>query len=117
MGEFTIYHNPRCSKSRQTLKILNNKGVSVDIVEYLKTPPSVQELKTLIKKLSINPSELVRNKEKLFKNLSLSEASDSELLEALQQNPILIERPIVVKGEKAVIGRPPVNVERLFSGG
>ena len=112
----TIYHNPRCTKSRQTLQLIRDAGVEPTVVEYLKEPPSVEELDGLVKKLGMQPGELFRKKEALFKELGLAgkELSRDEALQTLAENPKLIERPIVVKGRKAVIGRPPENVNDLL---
>ncbi len=112
----TIYHNPRCTKSRQTLQLLRDSGVEPTVVEYLKEPPSAEELDALVKKLGIEPAELFRKKEALFKELGLAgkELSRDEALKTLAENPKLIERPVVVKGRKAVIGRPPENVNDLL---
>jgi arsenate reductase len=112
----TIYHNPRCSKSRQTLKLIRDAGVEPEIVEYLKTPPSADELGQLLEKLSLEPIELMRRKEVVFGELGLADRrlTRDEALVILASNPALIERPIVVKGRKAVIGRPPENVHELL---
>ncbi|MHC4877996.1 MAG: arsenate reductase (glutaredoxin) [Planctomycetota bacterium] len=112
----TIYHNPRCQKSRQTLQLIRDAGVEPTIVEYLKEPPSAEELDAIAKKLGIQPGELFRRKEALFKELNLAgkELSRDEALNILAENPKLIERPIVVKGRKAVLGRPPENVNELL---
>ena len=112
----TIYHNPRCTKSRQTLQLIRDAGVEPTVVEYLKEPPSVEELDSLVKKLGMQPGQLFRKKEALFKELGLAgkELSRDEALQTLAENPKLIERPIVVKGRKAVIGRPPENVNDLL---
>lgn len=114
---FTIYHNPRCSKSRQTLELLNNANVDVNIVEYLKDIPSVDTLKEIVSMLGFdNVRELMRTKETIYKELDLgrSDVSQEELLVAMVQNPKLIERPIVIKGSRAVVGRPPENVNELL---
>jgi len=112
----TIYHNPRCSKSRQTLQLLRDKGIEPDIVEYLKTPPSVAEIKELLGLLDMVPRELMRKKEARYVELGLANEGlpDADLITAMHADPVLIERPIVVKGEKAVIGRPPENVLDLL---
>lgn len=111
-----IYHNPRCSKSRQTLNLIREAGVEPDVVEYLKTPPTADELDAVLKCLKLSPEEIVRRKEPLFKELGLAEKSPSpdEWIALLVENPQLIERPIVVKGDQAVIGRPPENVLPLI---
>ena len=117
MSSFTIYHNPRCSKSRQTLALLRENGVEPAVVEYLKEPPSVGELVEICSKLGKEPLEWVRTGESIFKELGLSrkdERSREEWLEILVENPILIERPIVVRGGEAVLGRPPENVLELL---
>lgn len=112
----TIYHNPRCSKSRQTLQLLNDNNIEPTIIEYLKTPPSHDELTAIINKLGINARQLMRSKEELFKELGLDNTSlnDAALITAMIQNPKLIERPIVINGDKAAIGRPPENVLEII---
>jgi len=110
-----IYHNPRCSKSRQTLQIINDNGSSAQIIEYLKHPPTVEELTELIEKLDILPYNLLRRGEKIFKDQYKGKSfSDEEWIGIMCDNPVLIERPIVVKGNKAVLGRPPENVLELL---
>lgn len=113
----TILHNPRCSKSRQALALLNDKGVEPQIVEYLETPPSAEELKVILEKLGLGPRDIIRKGEKIFKQLELGDASlsDTALITAMVEHPILIERPIVVNGEKAALGRPPENVLTILS--
>ena len=113
---YTIYHNPRCSKSRQTLAILEQNGITPDIVLYLETPPSADELTQILKKLGINARELLRKGEEAYKDLGLKNESHSEqdLINAMVNHPKLIERPIVIKGNNAVLGRPPENVESLL---
>ncbi|MBQ4876572.1 arsenate reductase (glutaredoxin) [Pseudoalteromonas luteoviolacea] len=108
----TIYHNPRCSKSRQTLALLEENSIQPEIVEYLKTPIDSETLNTLISKLGFDSAhQLVRNKEAIYKELGLSKDSDETTLrQAMLDNPKLIERPIVVKGDKAALGRPPESV-------
>ncbi|BAQ16330.1 arsenate reductase (glutaredoxin) [Methyloceanibacter caenitepidi] len=108
----TIYHNPRCSKSRQTLALVEEQGIAPVIVEYLKTPPSAGDLKAILKKLGLKPQDIVRTKEARYAELGLKErnVADDELIALLADNPILIERPIVVAGNKAAIGRPPEKV-------
>lgn len=104
-----IYHNPRCSKSRETLALLEAKGVKPKIVEYLKEPPSAAELKAILKKLGLAPREAMRRKEPSYAALKLDnpKLSDDALIKAMVENPVLIERPIVVNGAKAALGRPP----------
>jgi len=113
----TIYHNPRCSKSRQTLELLNARGLSPTIIEYLETPPDTATLEAILKKLGLKPRQLMRAKEAPYVELNLSnpDLRDDDLTSAMVNNPILIERPIVVIGERAVIGRPPENIDRLFA--
>lgn len=108
----TIYHNPRCSKSRQTLQLLEQQGQSVKVVEYLKTPPSAAELQDLLQKLALSPRQLLRNKEDEFKAEGLDNPAltDQQLIEVMVRVPKLIERPIVVSNGKAAIGRPPEAV-------
>ena len=108
----TIYHNPRCSKSRQTLALLQDKGIAPEIIEYLKTPPSAAELKNTLNLLAMGPRDLMRKGEDAYKAGNLGDAakSDAALIEAMVAEPILIERPIVLTGGKARLGRPPENV-------
>lgn len=108
----TIYHNPRCSKSRQTLALLHEHGVKPHVVSYLDTPPSPSELKSIVEMLGASSArEIMRRNETLYKELSLdSVEAESALIDAMAGNPILIERPIVVSGDKAAIGRPPEAV-------
>ena len=112
-----VYHNPRCSKSRQTLKLLQDRGLKPQVIEYLKTPPSKQELKKLLDQLGMDPRDLIRKKEKAYIDAGLDDPSISkdQLLQAMIDNPILIERPIVVTGAKAALGRPPENVLEIFT--
>ena len=108
----TIYHNPRCSKSRQTLALLEEKDLDLNIIEYLKTPPDQQTLADILSKLEISPMDLIRKGESVFTELQLdNKAGDAQaLIAAMVDNPILIERPIVVANGKAAIGRPPESV-------
>lgn len=108
----TIYHNPRCSKSRQTLALLEERGIAPRIVDYLKSPPSAAELKTILGKLGLGPRDLLRQGEPRYAELGLKERKldDAALIALMVANPILIERPIVVSGSKAAIGRPPEKV-------
>ncbi|MEQ8398538.1 arsenate reductase (glutaredoxin) [Thalassobaculum sp.] len=107
-----IYHNPRCSKSRQTLQLLRDRGIEPEIVEYLKHPPSAVELDALIRALGIQPRDLMRRKEAPYADLNLDDPAMArgDLLMAMVENPVLIERPIVVNGDKVAIGRPPEAV-------
>ncbi len=104
-----IYHNPRCSKCRQTMALLDENGIAPEVIEYLETPPSEAELKEIIEMLGIKPRDLMRKKEKIYKELELSDDSlpDHALIMAMVNHPQLIERPIVIKDGKAAIGRPP----------
>ncbi len=112
----TIYHNPRCSKSRQTLALLKEKGIEPKIIKYLETPPSADELKKILKLLGLSPRELMRKKEKEYKELNLAdpELSDDALIEAMVTHPRLIERPIVLANGKAALGRPPESVLEIL---
>lgn len=113
----TIYHNPRCSKSRETLALLEQQGISPEVVLYLQTPPSNETIKTLLSQLGMaSARELMRTKEDIYKELDLkSESNEDALIEAMTANPKLIERPIVIHNDKAKIGRPPESVLELFS--
>ena len=111
----TIWHNPRCSKSRQTLALLEERGISPDVRLYLDDAPSTSEMAKVLQQLGIKPWELLRRGEKVFKELGLGkDAADKALIEAMSANPILIERPIVIHGGGAALGRPPENVLGLF---
>ena len=111
-----IYHNPRCSKSRQTLEILNKKKLDIDIIEYLKSPLDSNEIFNILKKLNYTARDLLRRGEDIYKNKNLSDESltDDFLIDMMSKNPILIERPIVVFNDKAVIGRPPEKVLEII---
>ena len=116
MSEFTIYHNPRCTKSRATLELLRQRGIEPDIVLYLETPPDAPELRAIVNKLRLEPEQLVRKGEEVYKSKYAGKVqSDAQWIQAMVDDPVLIERPIVVHGERAVIGRPPENVEALFT--
>lgn len=115
MSEYTIYHNPRCSKSRNTLALLEENGIEPTVDLYLETCPGVQEINGLLAKLGIGAGQLVRRGEDAYKECGLSaQSSDSEIVAAMASHPKLIERPIVVKGDRAVLGRPPENVLGLI---
>ena len=116
MKEFTIYHNPRCSKSRQTLQILRDRGIEPSIVEYLKTPLQKNELKKISTSHGLRPKEFVRKNESDFKERNLVNhlEDDDKMIEAMAAYPKIIERPIVVLKSKAVLGRPPENVLKLI---
>ncbi len=112
----TIYHNPKCSKSRQTLELLQEKGKKFTIIEYLKTPPTAKKLKEILSLLKISPRDLMRKKEKEYKELGLknSTLSDEDLIHLMVKHPILIERPIVLANGKAALGRPPEQVLEIL---
>jgi arsenate reductase len=110
-----IYHNPRCSKSRATLALLEQRGVDLDVVEYLENPPSRRTLEILLKKLGLKPRDLIRREEPEFKESGLTlDSSDTELLNLLVALPKLIERPIVEIGDRARIGRPPERILEIL---
>jgi len=101
-----IWHNSRCSKSRLAFNYLKDNEIEFEVVEYLKNPPTKYELIEVLEKLNLKPSELVRKKEAIFKELNLKDANENEILEAMVNNPKLIERPIIINGNKAVVARP-----------
>jgi len=107
-----IYHNPRCSKSRQTLQLLQEQNVEIEIIEYLKTPPTVAELSVIVQKLNIEPRALMRKNEAEYKETGMNnpDLSNDELIKGMVAAPKLIERPIVLANDKAAIGRPPESV-------
>lgn len=111
-----IYHNPRCGKSRQTLALIEEAGIEPEVIEYLKTPPTAEELDAILKKLKMEPQELMRKGEAIYKELKLAERelSRDEAIAVMLEHLKLIERPIVVQGRKAVLGRPPENVKELM---
>lgn len=110
----TIYHNPKCSKSRQTLALLEEQGIKPDIIEYLKNPPSAEKLKEILFLLAISPRDLMRKKEDEYKELADPELSDEDLIGLMVKHPILIERPIVLANGKAALGRPPEQVLNIL---
>ena len=112
----TIFHNPRCSKSRQTLSLIQEKNIDINIIEYLKTPPDISQLKQILKQLGYEPRQLMRKSEQIYKDLDLGNENKTaeDLVIAMTQNPILIERPIALSGEKAAIGRPPESVLNIL---
>lgn len=116
MSEWVIYHNPRCSKSRAALKYLQERGIQPRVVEYLKTPPDAATLRELLRRLGISARELLRTNEKEYRALGLDrpDLSEEEVIEAMVQHPILIQRPIVLRGDRAVLGRPTEAIQRLF---
>ncbi|WP_141733689.1 arsenate reductase (glutaredoxin) [Oligoflexus tunisiensis] len=109
-----IYHNPRCSKSREALNLIKEQGVEPEVVEYLKTPPSAAELQDLLKLLKLRPRDIIRSKDESFAALKLNLDDDKAVLAALVKHPELLERPIVVQGSQAVVARPPERVRELF---
>ena len=109
----TIYHNPRCSKSRLTLALLEEQGIELQVVEYLKTPPDAATLRGLLRKLGLGPRDILRRKEAAAAGID-SDLDDDALVEAMVANPVVIERPIVVHGDKARLGRPPEQVLEIL---
>ena len=111
-----IYHNPRCSKSRQTLELLNDKGVETEVIEYLNTPPDAETLEKILNGLGMEPRELMRKGQDEYKALNLADEnlSREDLIKAMIENPILIERPIVITDKGIAIGRPIDNVEKII---
>jgi arsenate reductase len=111
-----VYQKPTCSKCRTTIGILKGRGVDFDSINYYENPLTANELRSLIEKLGIEPRELLRKDEQVYRDLALgrSEVSDDELISLMVENPDLIQRPIVVRGKRAVLGRPPENVEELL---
>ena len=116
MTDLTLYHNPRCSKSRGALELLEARGLAPTVVRYLETPPDAATLKALLGKLGIGARQLLRSGEDEYKSLELANPalSDAHLIDAMVQHPKLIERPILVAGDKAVIGRPPEKVLEIL---
>ena len=116
MSQPTIYHNPRCSKSRQTLELLREQGIEPEIVEYLKTPPDARQLEQILDMLSLEPRQLMRTNEVEYKENNLTDPglSRAELIEAMVDHPRLIQRPIVISNGKAALGRPPESVLEIL---
>ncbi len=115
MAALTIYHNPKCSKSREALGLLESRGLSPRIVKYLETPPGIDELTEIVRKLGIAPAALVRKGEDIYRSKYAGRTlSDAEWIAARAEHPILIERPILVADERAIIGRPPERVLTLI---
>ncbi|WP_312289104.1 arsenate reductase (glutaredoxin) [Stutzerimonas nitrititolerans] len=116
MTELTLYHNPRCSKSRSALELLEGRGLTPTIIRYLETPPTAAELQDVLNKLGIAPRQLLRTGEDEYKQLDLgdSDLSDEQLIEAMVAHPRLIERPILVAGDRATVGRPPEKVLEIL---
>lgn len=115
MSQIQILHNPRCSKSRQTLALLEQQGIQAEVIQYLKTPLDQQQLVSLKQKLGFDSvRQMMRVKENLYKSLNLADASEQQLLESIVDNPVLLERPVVIKGNMARIGRPPEQVLEIL---
>lgn len=116
MSKVVIYHNPRCSKSRQTLELLREQGVEPEIINYLEHPPSLKQIKELLQALNCSVREILRSNETDYKAQNLQDPvlNEQQLIKAITQYPKILQRPIVVKGKKAVIGRPPENVLSLL---
>lgn len=117
MSQITMYHNPRCSKSRQTLSLLAERGIEPEIIEYLKTPPDATQLEKILDLLELEPRQLLRTGESEYKELGLVDTglSRQQLIEAMVEHPKLIQRPIVLANDKAALGRPPEQVLGIFS--
>ena len=117
MSKVLIYHNPRWGKSRESVQILNDSNLEYEIVDYLNNPPSVDELQSLAIKMGVKARDFIRTRETIFKELNLQPHLDDEhfMFQKMSENPKLIERPIIVKGERAVLGRPPNKVEKLLN--
>ncbi|WP_145212285.1 arsenate reductase (glutaredoxin) [Gimesia alba] len=111
-----IYHNPRCGKSRQTLALIEEAGIEPEVIEYLKTPPTAEELDSILKKLKMEPGDLMRKGEAIYRELKLAERElpREEAVAIMVEHPKLIERPIVIKGRQAILGRPPENIKTLL---
>ena len=115
MEDIEIWHNPKCSKSRAAMQLLEDKNIDANVVKYLETTPSKEQLIDVLKKLNIKASQLLRTSEDIYKELNLKDKNDEEkIIEVMVQNPILIERPIIIKGQKAVIARPIENLSELL---
>ena len=116
MDNYLIYHNPRCSKSRAALDLLREHKIEPRVIEYLKTPPDAKTLKGLLVKLGLSPRDILRDGEEEFARLKLEDPkkTDRELIDAIVKHPVLLQRPIVVRGNRAVIGRPPEKIKQLL---
>ena len=115
MQNIQIWHNPKCSKSRAAIELLENKSINANVVKYLEQTPTKEQLKDVLSKLKISAKELLRTGEDVYKELNLKDINDEEtLIEIMTKNPILIERPIIIKGDNAVIARPIENLEDLL---
>jgi len=116
MEKIVIWHNQNCSKSREAMSILEMKGCDKEIINYLDSKPTMKDINSILDLLSMNPRELMRTKESIYKELNLESQDDNnELIEAMVRNPILIERPIIVKGSKAIIGRPTSKIAEFLN--
>jgi arsenate reductase len=109
-----LWHNPRCSKSRQALQFLREQGIEPVVYEYLKTPPSRDDVSTVLSLLQINPHDLLRTKEQAYQDLNLKGADSESVLAAIETHPVLIERPIVIHGDRAVIARPTDRIKEIL---
>lgn len=110
-----IYHNNRCSKSRQALELIKDSSQEVEVIDYIRTPPTAAELQGILQKLHMKPAQLIRKSEAVYKNNYKGKSlTDEEWIQVMVDHPVLIERPIVVKGEEAVVGRPTENVQKLL---
>ena len=114
METFTLYHNPKCSTSRKALAALESKGIHPEIVEYLKNPPSESALDEILKLMKAEPDAILRKKEDIYPKFAAKTPTRAQWLKILHENPVLIERPIVVRGKKAVLARPPEKIEEIF---
>jgi arsenate reductase len=115
MGKITVWHNPRCSKSRNALKYLDEKGVEYELRRYLDETPSAEEIRELLKKLNLGARELMRTKESIYRELGLRSVEDEdELVEAMVRYPKLIERPIVIRDDRAVVARPETAIDEIL---
>ncbi|AXX92625.1 arsenate reductase (glutaredoxin) [Malaciobacter molluscorum LMG 25693] len=115
MQDVTIWHNPKCGKSRDALKFLEEKGLDIKVVKYLETVPNEEEIKKVLQMLGIAAKDLIRKKEDIYKELNLKDVeNEDELIKAMVQNPKLIERPIIIKDGDAIIARPKENIQKLF---
>jgi len=113
MTEFNFYHNPRCSKSREALILLQENNIKIKVIPYLEQPLTITQIKNLLGKLKLKAGDLIRRKEELFKQLNLQNADEEQLIQAMSENPKLIERPILETENGAIIGRPPIKVLEL----
>ena len=113
--QMKIYHNPRCSKSRETLNIILENDIKPDIHLYIDNPLSIEEIKYILKLLNTSPDKIIRKNEEVYKRLNLKDANEITLIKMMHENPILLERPIVVSKNQAIIGRPPENVRQLIT--